>query len=109
MEKILAILMIEDMKENLDPSQYGNEKGISIQHYLINMVHRILTALDTNNNKEKYAVIASLIDWKDAFPSQCPKLGIESFIQNGVRPSLIPILINFFQDRRMTVKWHTEG
>ena len=24
----------------------------------------------------------------------------------GVRPSLIPLLINFFQDRQMTVKWH---
>ena len=42
----------------------------------------------------------------DRFPRQCPKLGIESFIRYGVRPSLIPILINFFQDRRMTVKWH---
>ena len=37
---------------------------------------------------------------------QCPKLGIESFIRNGVRPALIPILINYFQDREMTVKWH---
>ena len=106
MEKILAGLMIEDMEERLDPTQYGNQKGISINHYLINMIHRILTVLDKNNSKEKYAIIASLVDWKDAFPHQCPKLGIESFIQNGVRPSLIPILINFFQDRRMTVKWH---
>ena len=43
---------------------------------------------------------------KNAFPHQCPKLGIQSFIQNGVRPSLIPLLINYFQDREMTVKWH---
>ena len=68
MEKILADLMIKDMEAKLDPSQYGNQKGISIQHYLINMVHRILTALDKNNNREKFAVIANLIDWKDAFP-----------------------------------------
>ena len=46
MEKILANLMIEDMKEKLDPSQYGNQKGISIQHYLINMIYRILIAID---------------------------------------------------------------
>ena len=27
-------------------------------------------------------------------------------MQNGVRPSLIPLLINYFQDREMSVKWH---
>ena len=48
MEKLLADLMISDMKESLDPAQYGNQKGISIQHYLINMIHRILSILDNN-------------------------------------------------------------
>ena len=52
------------------------------------------------------AVIANMIDWNNAFPRQCPKLGIESFIKNGVRPALIPVLINYFQDREMSVKWH---
>ena len=33
-------------------------------------------------------------------------LGIESFLHNGVRPSLIPVLVNYFQDRQMSVKWH---
>ena len=59
-----------------------------------------------NKKKETFAIIASLIDWKDAFPRQCPKLGIESFIRNGVRPTLIPVLVNYFQDRKMSVKWH---
>ena len=51
-------------------------------------------------------MVASLIDWNNAFPRQCPKLGIESFIENGVRPSIIPVLNNYFQDRSMSVKWH---
>ena len=62
MEKLLAELMIEDMKDEFDPSQYGNQEGISIQHYLINMVHRILTALDKNDCRNKFAVIANYID-----------------------------------------------
>ena len=33
------------------------------------------------------------------------KHGIQSFIDNGVRPSLIPILLSYFQDRTMKVKW----
>jgi hypothetical protein len=106
MKKLLAELMIADMETKLDPTQYGNQKGISIQHYLIKMLHRILSVLDNNSKKETFAIVANLIDWNNAFPRQCPKLGIESFIQNGVRPALIPVLINYFQDRKMSVKWH---
>ena len=107
-EKFLAEVMICDMKPTSDPSQYGNEKGIGTQHYLIKMIDRVLTCLDKNNSKEAYAVIANLIDWKQAFDRQCPMLGIQSFIANGVRKSIIPVLINYFQDRRMKVKWHSK-
>ena len=86
-EKLLAELIISDMAAKLDPAQYGNQKGLSIQHYLIKMVHRILEVLDNNSKSETVAVVANLIDWNNAFPRQCPKLGIESFISNGVRPS----------------------
>ena len=106
METLLVDLMILDMKPKMDPKQYGNQKGISIQHYLIEMIHRILTTLDNNSKSETFAIVASLIDWDNAFPRQCPKLGIESFIRNGVRPVLIPVLVNYFQDREMSVKWH---
>ena len=61
-EKLISELIISDMSESIDPSQYGNQKGVSIQHYLINMVHRILTALDNNSRKETFAVVANLID-----------------------------------------------
>ena len=62
--------------------------------------------MDSNKRKETFAVIASMIDWNNAFPRQCPKLGVESFLKNGVRPALIPVLVNYFQDREMSVKWH---
>jgi hypothetical protein len=105
-EKLISQLIISDMEAKLDPGQFGNQKGISIQHYLIQMIHRILSMLDNNSKGDVFAVVASLIDWNNAFPRQCPKLGIESFIENGVRPSLIPVLVNYFQDRTMSVKWH---
>lgn len=106
MEKLISKLIISDMEEKLDPSQFGNQRGISIQHYLIQMLHRILSVLDNNSKGDIFAVVANLIDWNNAFPRQCPKLGVESFMQNGVRPSLIPVLVNYFQDRQMSVKWH---
>ena len=104
-EKCIAPIMIADMKKKLDPTQYANQKGISMQHYLINMLNRILTSLDNSSKGEAKAVIATLVDWKQAFPRQCPKLGIEAFIAVGIRPSLIPMLVNYFQNRNMTVKW----
>ena len=79
---------------------------MQIQHYLIKFIDRILQALDKNSKAESCAVLATLVDWKQAFPRQCPKLGIESFMRNGVRPALIPLLINYFQNRKMKVKWH---
>ena len=105
-EKVICKFIIEDMKTNLDPAQFANQKGLSTQHYLVLMLDRILQALDNNSKGECIAVLATMIDWKAAFPRQCPTLGIQSFIRNGVRPSLIPILMSFFEDRKMYVKWH---
>ena len=111
LEVVLKVVLedvLEDILEVFLEVVYevGNQKGISIQHYLIKMVHRILSVLDNNSKTEAFAVIANLIDWNNAFPRQCPKLGIESFVKNGVRPALIPVLINYFQDREMSVRWH---
>ena len=105
MDNILSEFLVEDMSATRDKSQYGNEKGLSVQHYLIKMLHQILVSLDTNNQSESFAVILNMIDWSQAFDRMDHKLGVQSFIDNGVRPSLIPTLISFFQDRSMVVKW----
>ena len=104
-DKILAQFIAEDMKQTRDKSQFGNQKQISIQHYLVSMLHKVLTSLDENNPKKSMGVLLQMIDWSQAFDRMSHKLGIESFVKNGVRPSLIPILISFFQDRQMLVKW----
>ena len=105
-DKIMANIITDDMAQSRDPSQYGNEKGLSVNHYLINMLDRILTSVDKNTNLEKMSAILSMVDWSQAFERQSHFLGIKSFISNGVRKSLIPLLINFFQDRFIIVKWN---
>ena len=105
-ETMLASIMVSDMKEKMDLAQYGNCKGVSVQHYLMTMIHTILMKLDNNKKGDTFAVVAALIDWKQAFPRQCPTLGVQSWIQNGVRPALIPLLTDFFRDRVMSVRWH---
>ena len=70
------------------------------------MLNQILTILDTNSSSEKNALIATLIDWSQAFDRQDSTQIIDSFVNNGLRPNLVPILSSFFKDREMTVKWH---
>ena len=105
-EMMIGKIMVSDMADKMDPSQFGNKKGLSIQHYLMNMLHKILMKLDNNQQGDTFAVLAAMIDWKQAFPRQDPTLGVQSFIDNGVRGTLVPILVNYFQDRVMSVKWH---
>ena len=35
MEKVTSKWIISDMKKKMDPAQFGNRKGVSIQHYLV--------------------------------------------------------------------------
>ena len=105
-DKIVGEYLIEDMSHTRDMAQYGNEKNISAQHYLIKMIHKIHMAVDRNSQMEAISVILNMVDWSQAFDRQSHKLGIESFIKNGVRESLIPLLISFFQNRKMKVKWN---
>ena len=107
-KSLFAEIMVSDMKHKMDQAQYGNSKVVSVQHYLVKMVHKILTQLDNNSGGDTFAVVAALIDWKQAFPRQCPTLGVQSWMQNGVRPVLIPALIDFFKNRVMRVRWHGE-
>ena len=74
------------------------EVEVGVEAELGKNADRILTSLDTNNVNEAYAVVTHLIDWSQAFDRQCSTLRINSFIKNGVRKSLIPVLINYFQD-----------
>ena len=48
MEKIVAEFVISDMKPNIDPKQFGNQKHLGIQHYLVRLLNRILSSLDNN-------------------------------------------------------------
>ena len=107
-EKLIAQLIVSDMEEKIDKAQFGNQKGIGIDHYLVLMINRILSELETNHQGRSSAVLTTLVDWENAFPRQCPTLGVKSFIENGVRSSLIPIHISYFQDRKMSVKWHNK-
>ena len=73
---------------------------------IVCLVNRVLQLLDTH--RDQSAVIAATIDWAAAFDRQDPTLAIKSFIEIGVRPALIPILISYIDDRKMQVRFNGE-
>jgi hypothetical protein len=64
-----------------------------------------MSSLDNNSRGKIFANCVTLFDFRQAFSRQCHKLGVTSFMRNGVRPSLIPLLVNYFQGRRCQIKW----
>ena len=59
-DKILAEFIIQDMERTRDKAQYGNLKGVSIQHYIIKMMNKILTSLEGGKKAEPVAVILEM-------------------------------------------------
>ena len=83
-EKIICDLIVEDMVKKMDPSQFGNLKNTSIQHYLVSLINRISSALDRNSRGDIFAACVTFYDYQKAFSRQCHRRGVLSFIRNGV-------------------------
>jgi hypothetical protein len=73
---------------------------------IVFLLDRILKLLD--QHPDSSAVIAASVDWMAAFDQQDPTIAIRKFIELGVRPSLIPLLISYLSDRRMKVRFNGE-
>ena len=105
-EGFLKDWIVEDIYSNLDIGQYGGQKGTGTEHMLVSLLDRILKLLD--KHPDKSAVIAASLDWASAFDRQDPTIAIKKFLDLGVRPSLIPLLISYLSDRQMKVKFNGE-
>ena len=66
----------------------------------------ILSVTDKNSRAHIKEVNWNFVDWRQSFSRQSHIHGIKSFIVNGVRPSLIPVLIDYCRSRSMKVKLH---
>ena len=98
--------IMEDISENIDIGQYGGQTGLGTEHLIVCFIDRILQLLDSYSDRS--AVIATYIDWANAFDRQDPTKAISKFIKLGVRPSLILVLASYLTDRKMRVKFNNE-
>ena len=102
-EGFLKDWILEDIFPHIDPSQYGNQEGTGTDHMMVALLDKVLSILDESDGHA--AVITALIDWSAAFDRQDPTLAIQKFCKMGLRSSLIPILVSYLQNRKMTVKF----
>ena len=103
-EGFLKDWIMEDISRNIDIGQFGGQKGMGTEHLIVCLVDRVLQLLDSNQDRS--AVIASCVDWSAAFDRQDPTMAIKNFLNIGVRPSLIPVLVSYLKDRKMKVKFN---
>ena len=61
---MISELMIEDIMKRLDISQYANQKVVSLQHYLVKIINRILEETYNNKSSEENVIIATMVHWK---------------------------------------------
>ena len=102
-EGFLKDWILNDIEDELDPSQFGGRKGSSTEHLVVCYVDRVLKLLDSTTAMA--AVIAAAADWASAFDRTDPTLTAAKLVKVGLRPSLIPILISYMSDRKMIVKF----
>ncbi|XP_042892195.1 uncharacterized protein LOC122266485 [Penaeus japonicus] len=63
LEGFVAQLVLQDIRPNLDPEQYGNLKGKSPTHYMTSLLNTILKALDKLKIAKVVRYQDTLSDW----------------------------------------------
>jgi hypothetical protein len=92
--------MIDDVKYEIDPKQFGSLRGSSTTFSLIDMINIWLQALDS---PKRYLRICFL-DFSKAFDRINHNILIAKIIALGVRRCLIPWICDFLSNRRQAVK-----
>ena len=101
-ESFIAKWLVEDISAHIDANQYGNRKGLSTNHYLIELLHQILH--NAENQKSMSTIV--LTDFSKAFDRIDHNVLIRKLINLGVRPCLISWIISFLERRVQCVKYH---
>ena len=100
-ESFILEFILEDISHNLNKRQFGGKKGTGTEHLIVSLIDRIKQALD---DPEKVAVILKSYDWSGAFDRLDPtKVAIKA-IKLGIRSSIVKVLIDFMNQRKMQVK-----
>ena len=99
LEDFVVTWLIDDVKDKIDPNQFGRLRGTSTT-YCLDMIHTWLTYLDLPGRHLRLCFLD--------FPKACDRIGynvlIEKLLDLGVRTTSILWIISFLSNHRQRVK-----
>lgn len=87
---------------NYDISQFGFQKGVSLEHALAYLQHLVNKHID--KNEANFCVLLCL-DIKAAFPTICSRFLLWALCHLGAEEDVCNLLMSYFQDRQYRVKY----
>ena len=100
LEDFVVTWLIDDVKDKIDPNQFGCLKGTSTTYCLLDMIHTWLTYLDSPGRHLRLC----FLDFSKAFDRIGYNVLTEKLLDLGVRTPLIPWIISFLSNRQQRVK-----
>lgn len=92
--------LIEDVKDTIDPSQFGCLKGTSTTYCLLDMMHNWLSSIDDPGK----CLRVWFLDFSKAFDHIDHTILFTKLIRLGVRGFIVKWICSFLTDRRQAVK-----
>ena len=100
LEDFVVTWLIDDIKDKIEPNQFGCLKGTSTTYCLLDMIHTWPTYLDPPRRHLRLCFLG----FSKAFDRIGYNVLIEKLLALSVRTSLISWIISFLSNRRQRVK-----
>ena len=101
-EAFLVDWLLPFIEPYLDPGQCGGLKGISVNHYLLKLLHFVQSEIDQN---PPHAVLSVLLDLSKAFNRVDHNLLIQDLFDMKCPPWLLKIIFSYLSNRSLVVSF----
>ena len=98
-ESFIIRWMLQNMGPTLDCAQYGNRRGRSTIHYLVDLVQFVLREAE----RGRYVNLLA-IDFSKAFDKVDETVAVQKLLDMNVRRELLPWIADFLSNRQQCVR-----
>ena len=102
LERLVLDWIWSYISSHLDPDQMGGRPGCSIEHYIVKMVHFILSKMDGDRNS---AVLAVPVDYSKAYNRMLHSDILCNLVDLNVPPCATKLIKSYLSSRSMCVRY----
>ena len=102
LERVVLNWIWPFISHHIDPDQMGGVPGCSVEHYIVKMLHFILTSMDGNPN---VAVLAVPVDFSKAFNRMSHSDILCNLSDLNVPPCAVKLIQSYLTGRAMCVRY----